>query len=73
MNAQVEAVLSIERVTVRFEIDREGHVGHGSIVDNTVPDCHVTACVRGVFEKLAFPKPDGGIVTVVYPLVLEPG
>lgn len=37
------------------------------------PDAEVVRCVAERFAKLAFPKPEGGIVTVVYPIVFAPG
>lgn len=43
--------------------------------DPTVPamsDAKVIACVLAVVKKLTFPKPDGGTVTVVYPVVFSP-
>ncbi len=35
-------------------------------------DRAVEACVIARFGTLTFPPPEGGIVTVVYPLVLNP-
>jgi hypothetical protein len=62
------------RVSIRFVIERDGRVGRGvRIVDNTLPDCKVARCVRDVYPRFQFPPPDGGIVTVVYPIMLEPG
>lgn len=37
------------------------------------PDPEVTACVVARFKALRFPQPQGGIVTVVYPVVFQPG
>lgn len=61
------------RVAIRFVIDLDGKVSSAQIADNTLPDCAVSACVRDKFKALAFPEPEGGIVTVVYPIWLEPG
>jgi hypothetical protein len=63
------------RVSIRFVIERDGRVGEKIwIVDNTLPDCKVARCVRdNGYPKLVFPPPTGGIVTVVYPIMLEPG
>jgi hypothetical protein len=38
----------------------------------TLPDPPTLDCVRSVFLGLAFPKPEGGPVTVVYPLIFKP-
>lgn len=35
-------------------------------------DAAVTACVVDLFKQLVFPQPDGGIVTVVYPIMFSP-
>lgn len=37
------------------------------------PDPTVTACVAARFKELRFPPPQGGIITVVYPIIFEPG
>ncbi len=37
------------------------------------PDPEVTACVVARFKALRFPQPQGGIVTVVYPVIFQPG
>jgi len=37
-----------------------------------LPDPEVRACVVRAFAGLSFPEPEGGIVTVVYPLLLTP-
>lgn len=72
-NAQLQG-----RVSVKFEIGRDGHVTHAAAVDPPgasprIPDPAVVSCVVLGFQKLAFPEPEGGIVTVVYPIVFNPG
>ena len=42
------------------------------IDDSAVQDADVMKCVIAEFDHLKFPKPDGGIITVVYPLMLSP-
>lgn len=37
------------------------------------PDPAVTDCVLDAFEGLTFPAPEGGIVTVTYPITFAPG
>jgi hypothetical protein len=37
-----------------------------------MPDPDVTACVLAVYRTLAFPKPDLGAATVVYPIQFSP-
>jgi hypothetical protein len=65
------------RVTIRFVIDRDGFVLNPQSIESTVPDAlpdaAVVKCVVEGFKTLVFPPPEGGIVTVVYPIMLEPG
>ena len=58
------------RVSVKFVIDREGAVTMAMPwADTTLPDQTVARCVAKAYEAMEFPKPEGGIVTVVYPVV----
>jgi outer membrane biosynthesis protein TonB len=58
------------RVSVKFVIDREGAVTMAMPwADTTLPDQAVARCVAKAYEAMEFPKPTGGIVTVVYPVV----
>ena len=38
-----------------------------------LPDQGVISCVVRGFGNLSFPQPEGGIVTVVYPIIFNPG
>jgi Ca-activated chloride channel family protein len=61
------------RVTVRFVIDREGKVSKVAAgPDTSLPDQTVVDCVVGHFAHLTFPKPEGGIVSVTYPIQFSP-
>ncbi|MCC6522861.1 MAG: AgmX/PglI C-terminal domain-containing protein [Polyangiaceae bacterium] len=60
------------RVSVSFVIGRDGRVVSAS-AGGDLPDASVTACVARQFYGLSFPQPDGGIVTVAYPIVFAPG
>jgi hypothetical protein len=55
-------------VRVRFVIDRDGTVTSAQDDGSTVPDAAVVNCVVNEYSKLSFPRPEGGIVTVVYPI-----
>jgi Vault protein inter-alpha-trypsin domain len=59
------------RVVVRFVIDRSGKV---STTSNTTSglDPTVAACVTDAFRGLTFPQPEGGIITVSYPISFSP-
>ena len=61
------------RVMARFVIDRDGSVSNVADGGSDMPDAEVTSCVLKAFYGLRFPRPDGGIVTVVYPIMLSPG
>jgi len=61
------------RVSVKFTIDKSGSVGSASDGGSELPDATVVACIVRGFGNLSFPQPDGGTVTVVYPVILNPG
>ncbi len=61
------------RVSVRFVIERDGSVKDAKDANSDMPDKEVIQCIVNEFTKFSFPKPDGGIVTVVYPIMLSPG
>ena len=61
------------RVAVRFVIDRSGAVSTASDGGSDLPDRGVVSCVVRGFGNLSFPQPEGGIVTVVYPIIFNPG
>ncbi len=59
------------RVSVRFVISRSGTVNSVS-GSGDIPDQSVVSCVTRAFYSLTFPQPEGGIVTVSYPIVFTP-
>lgn len=61
------------QVRVRFVIDREGKVSAIQDGGSDLPDAAVVSCVLDAFKTIVFPPPVGGVVTVVYPIQLEPG
>lgn len=61
------------RVSVRFVIGRDGAVASASNGGSSLPDASVVSCVVSAYYGLSFPKPEGGIVTVSYPLTFNPG
>jgi hypothetical protein len=61
------------RVQVRFAIDRGGMVSNVQNGGSDLPDSAVTSCVMGAYYGLSFPPPEGGIVTVTYPIMFQPG
>jgi len=60
-------------VTVRFVIGTDGAVSNVSNGGSDLADSGVVNCVIKAFYGLSFPKPEGGVVTVQYPILLQPG
>jgi hypothetical protein len=60
------------RVATRFVIARDGSVSQVSDGGSDLPDPVALECIFDVFRTLKFPRPDGGIITVVYPIVFSP-
>jgi hypothetical protein len=60
------------RVTVRFVIGRDGSVASVENGGSDISDPAVVRCVVRSFYGLSFPQPEGGIVTVTYPIVFAP-
>jgi len=61
------------RVTARFVIGREGSVTNVQNGGSDLPDSGVVSCVVSAFYGVSFPTPEGGIVTVSYPIMFSPG
>lgn len=61
------------RVAVKFVIDRSGSVSLTADGGSDLPDQGVVNCVLRAFGGLKFHPPEGGMVTVVYPILLSPG
>ena len=62
-----------DAVRTQFAIDRTGAVALAADAGSALPDRDVVACIVRGFADLSFPAPEGGTVTVVYPIVLVPG
>lgn len=61
------------KVIVRFVIDRQGKVSAVGIApESTMPDDTVSTCIAEAYKTLEFPQPEGGIVTVTYPIMFSP-
>jgi hypothetical protein len=60
-------------VKVKFVIDTDGNVPMVADDDSDLPDANVVACVVKGFGALRFPQPEGGVVTVVYPIMFNAG
>ncbi len=60
------------RVAVRFAIGSDGRVNYVSNGGSDLPDTGVVSCVLNAYYGLSFPQPEGGTVTVVYPIMFAP-
>jgi hypothetical protein len=60
------------RVNTRFVIEPSGDVSSATSTDDTtMPNADVVRCVVAVFKSMKFPQPEGGSVTIVYPLIFS--
>lgn len=57
-------------VRVRFTISASGSVKKAS-ASGSIPDEKVISCVQRAFNSLSFPQPEGGEVSVTYPIVFS--
>jgi hypothetical protein len=60
-------------VSARFVIGRDGAVATVALGSSSMPDDGVASCVVSAFYGISFPQPEGGIVTVTYPIAFSPG
>lgn len=60
------------RVSVRFTIEPSGAVGSAAVTDSAFVDTKVSDCVAEAFRGLSFPAPEGGTITVIYPILFSP-
>lgn len=60
------------RVVTKFVIGRDGSVLRSESAGSEIGDDTVESCIANAFSTLSFAQPEGGIVTVVYPIVLQP-
>ena len=60
------------RVSVRFVIGRDGNVSSTGDGGSDLPDSAVISCVQRAIGGLSFPQPEGGVVTVIYPVHFSP-
>ena len=58
------------RIELHFTIGTDGRVSDGHVDAEQEPK--LGKCAEPVLKRLQFPKPDGGIVTVVYPIDFSP-
>ena len=59
-------------VSTKFVIGAKGDVTAVSDGGSKLADPAVVRCVQSAFRNLSFPEPEGGTVTVVYPVHFEP-
>ncbi|TKD10103.1 AgmX/PglI C-terminal domain-containing protein [Polyangium fumosum] len=61
------------RVVARFVIGRNGSVVNVGNGGSDLPNAEVVSCVLSGFRGLSFPEPEGGVVTVTYPIMFSNG
>jgi beta-lactamase regulating signal transducer with metallopeptidase domain len=59
-------------VTVSYVIGLDGTTSQAADKESTMPDKDVVACIVRGFGNISYPKPEGGVVTVVYPVQFSP-
>jgi hypothetical protein len=57
------------RVAVKFTIDQAGAIKDVGDSGSDLGDAQTVSCVLRGFANMSFPQPEGGIVTVVYPII----
>jgi hypothetical protein len=60
------------RVAIHFVIERSGAVSDAYPVCTSLPDREAVRCIAQGFARLSFPEPEGGMVTVIYPIMFNP-
>ena len=60
-------------ITVQFTIDPSGAVQRLHKQKDELANAAVSDCVMIAFSGISFPPPDGGPVSVVYPILFTPG
>lgn len=62
------------RVTISFLIAQSGAVSNATVLNSSLNNPRVGACIATAARRWAFPQPEnGGVVAVRYPFVLSPG
>jgi hypothetical protein len=61
------------KVTVKYVIGLDGTTQMTADEGSDIPDPQVVQCVVAGFAQLSYPPPQGGYVTVVYPVEFAPG
>jgi hypothetical protein len=59
-------------VQTKFVIDPSGSVSDVALDCTTMPDEVAVTCIVNGYRDLKFQQPEGGIVTVVYPIEFSP-
>jgi len=60
-------------VTVKYVINLDGTTQMADDGGSNLPDPQVVQCVVAGFARLSYPPPQGGYVTVIYPIEFTPG
>lgn len=63
--------LGAGKVTLEWTIDQTGSVSDVSTKTSTIKNNDVVSCLLDVIRGLKFPKPEGGVVIVSYPILFN--
>ncbi|MDF3069850.1 MAG: hypothetical protein K0R38_5451 [Polyangiaceae bacterium] len=61
------------RISTRFRIGSDGSVSDVGNGGSDLRDAAMISCVTSAFNGLSFPQPEGGVVTVIQPILFQPG
>lgn len=59
------------RVSARFVISPSGSVTAASVANSSIGSQQVEQCIVSAVQRWSFPAPEGGIVSVTYPFMLQ--
>ncbi|MFO0567992.1 MAG: AgmX/PglI C-terminal domain-containing protein [Polyangiaceae bacterium] len=60
------------KIAIHFVVDLDGWVRKAKVREDTVGDAELAACVAREFVGLQYESPEGGRVSVVYPMLFSP-
>ncbi len=58
---------------VRFTVDENGRGSRVEDAGSHTRDKELTTCIHAEFASMRFPRPEGGVITIVYPILIGPG
>lgn len=59
------------RIVFNWRISESGSVSGVSVRSSTISDAQVASCISGVIQRMRFPRPEGGPVSISFPFVFR--